>query len=258
MSKKLSSEEINKLDPYQFMAALGKKVIHPGGKKSTEELLQMAELKPEHHVLEIGCGVGTSAIDFVKRFGCNATITDIDENMLEKAKVNVTAASMNDKIKIEKADILQLLYNDNTFDVVIIEAVTMFVNRQKAISEVMRVCKPNGKVIEHEFIWRKKPTLEARKIFEGEICPGIKFDTSEDWINIYTNAGLKNTKVVTGPFCMMSVKGFLSDEGLFNTFAIMTKAMSRISFMQKMMWLMPRIMKVKNSLGYVVFAGTKA
>jgi hypothetical protein len=119
------------------------------------------------------------------------------------------------------------------------------------------VCKVGGKILEHEFIWRKKPTQEARKIFEGEVCPGIKFDTAEDWIRIYEKCGLKNPAVVTGPFRMMSVRGFLQDEGILNTMSIMAKMFSRIAYIKKMMWLMPRIMKVKNSLGYIVFRGVK-
>jgi len=56
---------------------------------------------------------------------------------------------------------------------------------------------------------------------------------------------------------MMSIHGFLNDEGFFNSLAIMARAFSRVAFIKKMMWLMPRIMKVKSSLGYVVFAGEK-
>jgi SAM-dependent methyltransferase len=257
MKTKLSGTEIEKLDPYQFMAALGKKIIHPGGKKSTKELYAMAELQPHFNVLEIGCGVGSTAIDIVKRFGCNITITDIDDNMIAQAMKNIRDVTMEGKIKVLKADIQQLPFEDNSFDVVIIEAVTMFVNREKAVAEVMRVCKVGGKILEHEFIWRKKPTQEARKIFEGEVCPGIKFDTAEDWIRIYEKCGLKNSAVVTGPFRMMSIKGFLQDEGFLNTMSIMAKTFSRIAYLKKMMWLMPRIMKVKNSLGYIVFTGMK-
>src|SRR5882672_7935596 len=108
MKTKLSGTEIEKLDPYQFMAALGKKIIHPGGKKSTEELYAMAELQPGFNVLEIGCGVGSTAIDIVKRFGCNITIVDIDDNMLAKAEKNIESVAMQEKIKVLKADIQQL------------------------------------------------------------------------------------------------------------------------------------------------------
>ena len=168
MAMKLTKQEIANLDPYQFMAALGKKVIHPGGKQSTREVYAMARLQPNQTVLEIGCGLGTTGIEIVKRFGCNVIITDIDEKMIEKAARNVDRTRLHDKMEIQKADIQQLPFAVNSFDVLIIEAVTMFVNRQKAIKEVFRVCKPNGKVIEHEFIWRKTPSAKLEKYLKGK------------------------------------------------------------------------------------------
>jgi hypothetical protein len=44
-SRRLTAAEIRALDPYQLMAELGKTVIHPGGSRSTEELLAMANLQ---------------------------------------------------------------------------------------------------------------------------------------------------------------------------------------------------------------------
>ena len=70
---------------------------------------------------------------------------------------------MEGKIKVLKADIQQLPFEDNSFDAVIIEAVTMFVNREKAVAEVMRVCKVGGKILEHEFIWRKNQHRKQEK-----------------------------------------------------------------------------------------------
>lgn len=35
----LTSAEVETLDPYALMAVLGKQVIHPGGCRSTEELV---------------------------------------------------------------------------------------------------------------------------------------------------------------------------------------------------------------------------
>lgn len=258
MKRRLTNEEIKQLDPYQFMAELGKQVIHPGGKQSTKEVYAMAKLNNDQHVLDIGCGVGTTAIDMVKKFGCTVIASDIDQNMLDKATENVNRAGLSDKIKIVNADIQQMPFAQNEFDTVIVEAVTMFVNRKKAIEEIFRVCKNGGKVVEHEFIWRKKPTTEARRIFEGEVCPGIKFDTAEDWVQIFKENGFKNENFVTGSFVMMSPSGFLNDEGIGGTFRLMAKTFSRIAYIKKMMWLMPRIMKVRSSLGYIVFSTIKS
>lgn len=257
MKQRLTNEEIENLDPYQFMAEIGKQVIHPGGKQSTKEIYSMAKLNNKQHVLDIGCGVATTAIDMVKRFGCTVTASDIDPNMLDKANMNVSRAGLSDKIKLMKADIQQMPFSNNEFDIVIVEAVTMFVHREKAVQEIHRVCKNKGKVVEHEFIWRKKPTAEARRIFEGEVCPGIKFDTAEDWVKIFEENGFKNEKFVTGPFVMMSPAGFLNDEGIVGTFKLMAKTFSRKAYLKKMVWLMSRIMKVRSSLGYIVFSTIK-
>ncbi len=134
----------------------------------------------------------------------------------------------------------------------------MFVDREKAVKEIRRVCKAGGTVVEHEFIWRSQPSAEARRIFEGEVCPGIKFDTAEDWTKLYTDNGFESLNAVTGPFVMMSVGGFLADEGFGGTMRLMATAFSRYAYLKKMMWLMPRIMRVRSSLGYVVFSSTKS
>lgn len=257
MNKKLTVEEINRLDPYQFMAEIGKKVIHPGGSRSTTEMLEFARLNNNEHILEVGCGVGTTATRIAKDYGSNVTALDIDHAMIEKAKVNTKNNNIDDKVKVEKGDIQNLPYENNSFDCVFIEAVTMFVNREKAASEVLRVCKQGGRVLDHEFIWRKPPTIETRRMFEGEVCPGINFDTPKDWISLYKEAGLKDIQTKTGPFAMMTPAGFIRDEGLVNMFVIMARCMSRWAYMKKMAWLMSRMSKVMPYLGYIVISGKK-
>src|SRR5207237_3671506 len=60
--------DVRKLDPYSFLAVLGKRVIHPGGRRSTEELFSLAQLQPGQRALDVGCGVGTTAIQMARRY----------------------------------------------------------------------------------------------------------------------------------------------------------------------------------------------
>jgi rhodanese-related sulfurtransferase len=53
----LTREQVGALDPYAFLAVLGKRVIHPGGRASTDQLLAWAGLRPGDRVLDTGCGV---------------------------------------------------------------------------------------------------------------------------------------------------------------------------------------------------------
>jgi SAM-dependent methyltransferase len=255
---KLAAEEIAKLDPYKFMATIGKRVIHPGGRASTEALLDRAAITADSRILDVGCGVATTAVEIARRFGANVTAVDIAPLMLERAEANVAAAKLDGRVTVGHGDILDLKYDDGTFDVVIAEAVTMFVNRAKAAGELARVAKPGGRVLATEFFWRQPPSPEAREIFLGQVCPGLEFDTIDDWVRLYQSAGLTDLDTVTGPFEMMTPKGFLSDEGVHRSLAVIGRVASRPANIRKMVWLMPRMAKAVPYLGYIVVAATKA
>src|SRR5437764_13907024 len=173
MATRLAPREIAGLDPYKFMAVIGKRVIHPGGRASTEALLDKAGITVDSRVLDVGCGVGTTAVEIARHFGADVTAVDIAPLMLERAGANVRAAGVADQVSVVPGDILDLDYPDGTFDVVIAEAVTMFVNRPRATSALARVAKPDGRVLATEFFWRQPPTPEAKEIFLGQVCPGL-------------------------------------------------------------------------------------
>ncbi|HEX9529566.1 MAG TPA: class I SAM-dependent methyltransferase, partial [Acidimicrobiales bacterium] len=169
MATKLAAAEIGELDPYKFMAVIGKRVIHPGGRASTRALLDRAGITADSRVLDVGCGVATTAVEIARQYGAQVTAVDIAPVMLERADANVTAAAVNDRVKVAPGDILDLDYDDHSFDVVIAEAVTMFVDRQRAANELARVTKPGGHVLATEFFWRQPPTPEAKEIFLGQV-----------------------------------------------------------------------------------------
>lgn len=254
---KLASKEIAALDPYKFMAVLGKRVIHPGGRASTEALLRRARITESSRVLDVGCGVGTTPVEITRRFGAHVTAVDIAPLMIERARANVRAAGAEDRVTVEEGDILDLGFADDSFDVVIAEAVTMFVDRPRAASELARVAGPGGRVLASEFFWRRPPTPEAREIFLGQVCPGLEFDTVEDWVRLYASAGLTDLETDTGPFDMMTARGFLGDEGLARCLAIMGRVATRPAHLRKMTGLMRRMGKAVPYLGYIVVAGTK-
>jgi SAM-dependent methyltransferase len=254
---RLAATEIAALDPYKFMAVIGKRVIHPGGRASTESLLARAGIDEGSRVLDIGCGVATTAIEIARRFGAAVSAVDISPVMLERAAANVLSAGVEDRVTVSAGDILDLDFADGAFDVVIAEAVTMFVERRRAAAELVRLTRPGGRVLATEFFWRRPPSEEAREVFLGQVCPGLEFDTVEDWIEIYEVAGLVGIETETGPFEMMTPSGFLADEGLARSLGIMGRVVARPAHVRKMAWLMPRMARAVPYLGYIVVAATK-
>ena len=95
-------------------------------------------------VLEVGCGTGTlwlGSDDLVERCG-KLVLTDLSEGMLKKAKENL-GKKPNVEYQIE--DIQNLSFDDDTFDVVIANAMLYHIpDLKKGISEVRRVLKNGG------------------------------------------------------------------------------------------------------------------
>jgi SAM-dependent methyltransferase len=252
----LSSDQVRALDPYAFLAVLGKRVIHPGGRASTDKLLTWADLKPDERVLDIGCGVGTTAVRLAREHGARVVAADLSALMRERASRAVDAACLSDRVDVAEADILDLPYPDDSFDCVIAEAVTMFVDRPRAAAELVRVCRPGGRVLATEFFWRRPPRPRPKQIFLGQVCPGLRFDGIEEWVDIYGQAGLSDLRTDTGPFEMMTPRGFLTDEGR-GAFRVLGRMLSRPAYLRKMVWLMPRMARAVPYLGYILVAGRK-
>jgi hypothetical protein len=67
---------------------------------------------------------------------------------------------------------------------------------------------------------------------------------------------LSDLRTDTGPFEMMTPRGFLTDEGR-GAFRVLGRTMSRPAYMRKMAWLMPRMARAVPYLGYILVAGRK-
>jgi hypothetical protein len=131
--------------------------------------------------------------------------------------------------------------------------VSMYVDRSKAAKELTRVCKAGGRVLITEYVWRKPPTPAARQ----SICPNLEFDTLQDWVRIYEEAGLQDLQVTSGPFETISPRGFLADEGIGNALAIVGRTLSRLTYTKMLAELLPRTNRAVPYLGYVAISAVK-
>ena len=121
-------------------------------------------------VLECACGTGLLTVPMAQK--CKKLIaTDYSVGMLRQAKKKVAKYS---NTKVGKASILELPFEDNKFDVVVAANVIHLLDEpDKAISELKRVCKPNGKIIMPTYINNeKKNSILAAKLLS---VFGVKF-----------------------------------------------------------------------------------
>src|SRR5256886_13929718 len=93
--------DVQSMDPYAFMAVLGKRVIHPGGRRSTEELFDLARLQDGQKALDGGCGGGPGASQMARRFGAAGTPIGIPPVLPERARRNVQPAGPGREVEGE-------------------------------------------------------------------------------------------------------------------------------------------------------------
>lgn len=98
-------------------------------------------------VLELGCGNGKLWLKNKEKIetDLNITLSDFSKSMIKSAKNNLKEINMDFQYKEINAE--KIPYKDETFDVIIAEHMIYFVsNIEKALEEIKRVLKPNGKV----------------------------------------------------------------------------------------------------------------
>ncbi len=110
-----------------------------------EDICRAADPRPMQTVLDVACGSGNVALVAARRY-CMVAGIDIAPNLIDRARVR--AAAEGTEVDFRVADAQDLPYPDASFDVVTSVFGVMFApDQDKAASELLRVCKPGGKIV---------------------------------------------------------------------------------------------------------------
>ncbi|MBQ6040136.1 MAG: class I SAM-dependent methyltransferase [Oscillospiraceae bacterium] len=117
-----------------------------------------AYISSEDTVLECACGTGAISEPVAQK--CRLLIaTDMAEGMLRKT---YQKCSKYGNVKVRHADLMHLKCRNNRFDKVIAgNVIHLLDDPEAAIRELLRVCKPGGKVIIPTYINRDGQDLKA-------------------------------------------------------------------------------------------------
>lgn len=115
-----------------------------------ERILERIQPPPGSVFLEVGCGPGFQAMRLA-RHGYQVKAVDFSDTVVDMARENVRAAGLEQLIDVAREDLIDLSYNDRTFDYALCWGVLMHVPQvERAIDELCRVIAPGGHLILHE------------------------------------------------------------------------------------------------------------
>lgn len=99
--------------------------------------------------LDVGCGTGDMAVEILRRSSRSKVVgIDPSEGMLQVGREKVTAAGLGDSISLRSGNVLELQFEDDSFD----GAITAFcirnvTDRRRGLEEIRRVLKPGSRLI---------------------------------------------------------------------------------------------------------------
>ena len=109
-----------------------------------ETLCESLDVHAGQRVLDVAAGNGNVALAAARR-GCDVTATDYVLPLLDRARLRATADGL--PMQFQMADAEALPFQEEEFDVVVSTFGVMFTaDHQRAASELLRVCRPGGKI----------------------------------------------------------------------------------------------------------------
>ena len=159
--------------------------------KDSENLLDLIQWSGQEMVLDVGCGRGLMLIGAAKRLTSGKAMgidlwqqQDQANNSSAATLANAAIEGVTERIEVETADMRQLPFADGTFDVVVsswaVHNVEAENDRKKALDEIVRVLKPNGKVVLSDIMNQ----AEYAQYFEQQSMKDIQLHNNaiRDWV----------------------------------------------------------------------------
>jgi ubiquinone/menaquinone biosynthesis C-methylase UbiE len=109
-----------------------------------ETLCEAVDVRAGQTVLDVAAGNGNCSLAAARRF-CDVTSTDYVPELLELGRRRAEGERLT--IRFQEADAEALPFPDGSFDVVLSSFGVMFApNQGQSASELMRVCRPGGRI----------------------------------------------------------------------------------------------------------------
>jgi SAM-dependent methyltransferase len=134
----------DKLDPSSLAPA---EEFHLLGRTATVALAERAAITELDLVLDVGCGIGGPARYLAANLGCQVTGIDLTQELCDVAAELTRRVGLDDKVTIRQANALDLPFDDDAFDVVWTQHVSMNIeDKARLFSEMRRVLITGGRL----------------------------------------------------------------------------------------------------------------
>ena len=168
---------------------------HMGGLQATEKLVELCHIERDIYVFVVGTGVGITSCYLARKYSTRIVGIDLSPDMVDRSRERAKRKGVAESTQFRVADAWDLPFEDDTFDAVICESVNAFIeDKIKALSEYIRVTKPQGYIGFNEVTWIKTPPEDLVRYLYRVM--GATFLTIDGWEKLFNRFGLIETKAL--------------------------------------------------------------
>ena len=119
--------------------------FHIGGRRASADLLGQLGLLSNHHVLDVGSGLGGTARFLASNFGCRVSGIDLTPDYVETGKVLCSWVGIAERVDLHCGSALAMPFEESVFDAAVMLHVGMnIVDKAGLFAEVNRVLRPGA------------------------------------------------------------------------------------------------------------------
>ncbi|MBI5410701.1 MAG: methyltransferase domain-containing protein [Nitrospirae bacterium] len=143
--------------------------------ESRESAVRRLSVRQGEQILEVGVGTGLSLPLYPRH--CKVVGIDLSSGMLEKAHERVRAHGL-EHVELTRMDAGQMEFEDDSFDTVMAAyVVTAVPDYRKVMTEMIRVCRPGGRIIMLNHFSNGNKLIAAVEKVISPLCKHIGFRT---------------------------------------------------------------------------------
>jgi len=111
-----------------------------------DKMLELAKVKKDDLVYDLGCGDGRIVVTAAKRYGCKAVGYDIDPQRVEESLENVEKNNVGHLVRIKQKDIF-------TLDLSEADVITLYLLPELNVELIPQLekLKPGSRIVSHDF-----------------------------------------------------------------------------------------------------------
>lgn len=143
--------------------------------QSRESAVRGLPIKPGHRILEVGVGTGEALPLYPSH--CEVLGIDLSDGMLEHARRRVDESKL-EHVTLKRMDAGNMELPDDHFDIVMAAyVVTAVPDYRVVVDEMIRVCKPGGRIIMLNHFSNGNKVIAAVEKLISPLCKHIGFRT---------------------------------------------------------------------------------